>query len=158
MTTTYTYTIFDADPSTSGPRAWNAHSDIEVEASSDDDAISQVRDILRRAGAGLDAADGYEAGQQIFALVWTSDGGVVEKLAYTLTADDVGSPGIYRIVRVGGAALPDTLYLGGGDSVDTTGYDTRLAAEAMLEELVSSGHFSEYELRVTGGDDEKAVR
>ena len=56
---TYTYTIFDADPSASSGTAWPTHQDIEIEAASDEDALEAVRDVMSIESAGLSAADGY---------------------------------------------------------------------------------------------------
>lgn len=86
---TYTYTIFDADPASSSGTAWPTHSDIEIEATTDDEAIAAVRDAMEVEAAGLSQADGYEVGQRLYAYVWDADGTIVAMPTYTLTADDL---------------------------------------------------------------------
>ena len=86
---TYTYTIFDADPSASSGAAWPTHQDIEIEAASDEDALEAVLDVISIESAGLSADDGYEVGQSLYAIVWDADGIIVGQLTYTLTAEDL---------------------------------------------------------------------
>ena len=69
MTNTYTFTIFDADPQTSGSCAWDAHTDVEIEADDNEEAVEQARDELEIAACGLCRDDGYNEGQRIYALV-----------------------------------------------------------------------------------------
>ena len=85
----YTYSIFDSNPHMSGGTTWPDHDDNEIAAESDDEAVDAVRDILETEAAGLDAADGYDVGQAIHALVWDADGLIVGDLRHMLTADDL---------------------------------------------------------------------
>lgn len=89
MTTTYTYSIFDADPSASSVDACPGHDDREVEAEDDEAVLGDVRDALEIVAAGLSVADGYEVGQRLFALIWDADGTIVATPTYELTADDL---------------------------------------------------------------------
>jgi hypothetical protein len=87
---TYTYTIYDSDPHTSGGTAWPSHEDIEIEAASDEEAINAVRDVMSVEAAGLNQADGYEVGQTLYALVWDPYAALVGEPTYELTAEDLG--------------------------------------------------------------------
>jgi len=87
----YTYTIFDADPAVSGPSAWPSHEDLEIEADSSEDAVSDVAAELDVEAAGLSPSDGYEVGQTIYALVWDADGQVIARLTHDLSAEDLGA-------------------------------------------------------------------
>lgn len=89
--TTYTYTIFDADPNASSGTAWPTHTDVEIAADTDAEAIDAVRDAMEIEAAGLSAADGYEVGQRLYAIVWSEDGTIVGMPTYTLTDEDVVS-------------------------------------------------------------------
>lgn len=88
--TTHTYTIFDADPNTSGACSWDDHQDVEILADDADDARSQVEHILESVASECNPSDGYEVGQRIYAIVWDEDGAIVAKLSYELTAEDLG--------------------------------------------------------------------
>ena len=85
----YTYTIFDSDPGASGPCSWPDHDDCEITAEDDDEARDDVSRILESEAAGLSTADGYAAGQRIYALVWDADDSVVGKLSHELTDSDL---------------------------------------------------------------------
>jgi hypothetical protein len=85
----YTYTIYDADPGTSGQCSWPDHDDCEIEADDDDEARDDVRRILESEAAGLSTSDGYEVGQRIYALVWDDDGSVIAQISHELTDDDL---------------------------------------------------------------------
>lgn len=87
---TYTYTVFDANPNSSSGTEWPSHSDIEIEADSDEEAIDDVRDVMSVEAAGLNAEDGYSAGDVLHALVWSEDGTIIGTPTYTLTAEDMG--------------------------------------------------------------------
>jgi hypothetical protein len=89
MTTTYTYTIYDADPNASGNTAWPSHNDLEIEAASDEEAIGDVLDVLEVEAAGLNEADGYAVGQRIYANIWDADGINLKTVSYELTAADL---------------------------------------------------------------------
>jgi hypothetical protein len=86
----YTYTIFDANPNTSSGTAWPSHEDIEIEAESDAEALGAVRDVMSTEAAGLNASDGYDVGQRLYALVWDADTVIVGEPTYELTAEDLG--------------------------------------------------------------------
>jgi hypothetical protein len=87
--TTYTYTVYDGDPATSGPCSWPSHDDIEIEAANDEDALAEVRDIVEIAAAGLSIADGYTVGQRLYATVWDADETIVGQVTHDLTAEDL---------------------------------------------------------------------
>lgn len=86
----FTYTVFDSNPNTSSGTAWPTHDGIELEADSDDEAVSDVRDVMSIEAAGLCASDGYDVGQCLYALVWSDDGTIVGQPTYALTAEDLG--------------------------------------------------------------------
>lgn len=86
----YTYSIFDADPSASSGDAWPGHDERKIEADSVEEAINEVRDVMEAEAAGLNAADGYEAGDTLHALIWDHTGTIVGTPIYTLTAEDMG--------------------------------------------------------------------
>lgn len=92
---TYTYSIYDSDPNVSGGTVWPTHEGAKIEIKADDDempnevAVRRVRRIMRREAAGLSTADGYEAGQKLYALVWDSEGLLVGSPTYELTEDDL---------------------------------------------------------------------
>jgi hypothetical protein len=87
--TTYTYTIFDADPQSSSGTAWPDHTDIELEADDDSTAADAVRDAMEIEAAGL-SSDDYAVGDTLHAIVWDADGVVVATPTYRLTTEDVG--------------------------------------------------------------------
>lgn len=86
----FTYTIFDASPHVSSGTAWDTHTEESIEADSIEDAIQEVGDVLEIEAAGLSTADGYEAGQRLYALVWDEDGVIVGEPTYALTEEDLG--------------------------------------------------------------------
>ncbi len=86
----FTYTIFDANPNTSSGTAWDTHTDVEIEADSDQEAIDEVRDVMSIESSGLNAEDGYDVGQELHALVWDADETIVGTPTYEITADDMG--------------------------------------------------------------------
>lgn len=88
--TTYTYTIFDANPNSSSGTAWPSHEDLEIEADSDADVIDAVRDVMSVEAAGLNEADGYDVGQKLYAIVWDADTIIVGEPTYEITAEDMG--------------------------------------------------------------------
>lgn len=113
----YTYTIFDGDPSQSGPCAWAGHEGITIEADNDRDAENQVQVILGEECAGLCDADEYRVGDTIHAIVWNDAGRIVATPSYALTVDDlVLDPDVCRweyadaYVVVGGDGQPCDCY------------------------------------------------
>lgn len=89
-TKTFTYTIFDADPNQSGGTEWPTHSNLELEADSDDEAIEAVRDVMSTEAAGLNTSDGYDVGDKLHALIWDAAGTIIGTPTYELTAEDLG--------------------------------------------------------------------
>lgn len=87
----YTYTIYDADPQSSGGTEWPTHTERRMVALSDDEAIDKVRNVMSVQAAGLSPADGYEVNQTLHALVWAEDGTVVGSPTYEITAEDLGA-------------------------------------------------------------------
>ncbi len=87
--TAYTYTIFDADPSSSGGCALPGHEDVELESDSVEEAVDAARDALEIVACGLSTADGYSVGQRLYALVWDANCTVVGSPTYTLTEEDL---------------------------------------------------------------------
>lgn len=85
----YTYTIYDANPHTSSGTAWPTHQEVEIEAESDEDVLSEVEEIMETEAAGLSSADGYDVGQHLYALVWDSADIIVGQLTYALTTEDL---------------------------------------------------------------------
>jgi hypothetical protein len=83
---TYTYSIFDSEPDTSGPCA--LVEDEEFDACSVEDALEYVRNALEVEAAGLAVEDGYQAGDRIYATVWCPDR-VVRKISHELTEEDL---------------------------------------------------------------------
>lgn len=81
----YTYTIFDANPNSSSGTAWPSHSDVEIEADSDENAVAEVRDVMEIEAAGLSAANGYVAGDCLHAIVWDEDGVIVGMPTHQVT-------------------------------------------------------------------------
>lgn len=86
----YTYTVFDADPNSSSGTEWPSHTDVEIEADSDDEAVEGVRDAMRVEAAGLNPGDGYDPDDTIHAIVWSDDGTIVGQPTYVLTHEDLG--------------------------------------------------------------------
>lgn len=91
LMTMYTYTIFDANPHQTSGTAWPTHSDLEIEADSDEEALGEVRDVMSIEAAGLNEADGYDVGQTLYAFVW-QDGIMVGEPTYDLTIEDLDPP------------------------------------------------------------------
>jgi|GEM_PF-1500036 len=87
--TRYRYTVFNADPMSSGGSAWPDRSDVELEADDAAEAAALVEASLAAAASGLSGADGYEVGDTLHALVWDEDGTVVASPKYVLTEDDL---------------------------------------------------------------------
>ena len=85
----YTYSIFDSDPNVNGS-AWPTHDEIDLEAESDEEAVSEVQNILEIKAAGLYACDGYGVGDTLYAIVWDVDGLIVGEPTYDLTYEDLG--------------------------------------------------------------------
>ncbi len=90
--TQYTYTIFDADPNSNNGGAWDTHTDVELEADSDEEAIAEVSDVMSTEAAGLSPVDGYEVGRRLYAIVWSEDETIVGQPTYELTHEDLGVP------------------------------------------------------------------
>jgi len=82
---TYTYTIYDAAPQTSGDVAWPHRANIEIAAQSDETAVATILEVLRTEAAGLSVADGYAVGQCLHALVRDESGQIVGEPTYELT-------------------------------------------------------------------------
>lgn len=87
---TYTYSIFDANPHSSSGTVWPSHDDVEIDAESDDEAIEAVLDVMSIEARGLNPQDGYDVGQRIYAIVWDGDTIIVGEPTYELTAEDLG--------------------------------------------------------------------
>ena len=83
------YTIFDSDPSSGGVTAWPDHTHRALDADLDlRSCLEVVRRRMESEAQALRRADGYEAGQWIYALVWDLDGSTYQ-LSYMLTDDDL---------------------------------------------------------------------
>lgn len=95
---THTYTIFDANPNTSGSCAWPSHDDVEIDADSDYEAEVFVRSVMEAEAAGLSTDDGYDVGDRLYAIVWDSDGVIVGEPTYEITADDIGVTEVSDVV------------------------------------------------------------
>lgn len=78
--TTYTYEFFDAH---SGPYGWDIEG--EIEADSDEDAVAQVREILRPEVDGLSREPDYDEGDLVWALIWDEDGMIVAQIKEPVT-------------------------------------------------------------------------
>lgn len=87
---TYTYSVYDSDPSVGDGNVWPDHDGETIEAVDADDAAAQVCDVLDVCAACCDPADGYEVGDVLHALVWHEDGTIVSHPCRALTADDLG--------------------------------------------------------------------
>lgn len=79
----YTYTIFDGDPMTSGDCAWPDHQDVEVEAADADAALAQALETAESEGL---ACGEYASGDRLWVLVWDDDGMIVADGSVTLEA------------------------------------------------------------------------
>lgn len=88
----YTFTIFDSNPNSSSGTAWDTHTDVELEAASDEAAVAEVRETMGIEAAGLSPSDGYEVGQRLYAIVWDEEGTIVGQPTYELTHEDLGVP------------------------------------------------------------------
>lgn len=86
---TYTYTIFDGEPNSWSGTEWPTHTQIEIEAESAADACDDVESVMSVEAAGLNACDGYSAGDVLHAIVWDADGIIVGTPTYTLTDEDI---------------------------------------------------------------------
>lgn len=86
----YTYTIFDASPQSSSGTEWPTHTDVELEADSDAEAIEEVRDVMSSQAAGLRTEDGYKVGEYIHAIVWDEDGTIIAQPTHELTYENLG--------------------------------------------------------------------
>jgi len=74
-----TYSIYDADPNSSGVDAWPGHDQEELDSASHAKlSLAEALELVERimAAAELDADDGYEVGQTLYAHVWDYDGTV----------------------------------------------------------------------------------
>ena len=90
---TYTYTVFDANPHTSSGTAWPHAQELSVEAATDADARKLVLSSLTRMCSTLGLEDGYVPGQRIYTLVWNQDGVLIgNPPTYTLHEHDLGLP------------------------------------------------------------------
>ena len=88
---TYTYTIFDSNPHTSGGTAWPHQQGVRLTAHSGRDARAWLVRRLAYECAALHTSDGYTVGQVIYTLLWDEDGVLVgNPPTYTLTAEDLG--------------------------------------------------------------------
>lgn len=90
MAQAYTYTIFDSNPHTSSGTAWPTHQDIKLEADSDEEAVKAVRNEMSLESQNLNPDDGYDVGQQIYAIVWDRNHVIVGEPTYKLCAEDLG--------------------------------------------------------------------
>jgi len=83
MTNHYLYTIFDS--TSRGDTAWPTQSQVELEASSDVEAMATLLGILNDAIKSCSRADGYCPGQYICATLWGEEGPVVGRVSLQLT-------------------------------------------------------------------------
>jgi hypothetical protein len=81
MTTNYTYTIYDADPSVAGGCAWPSHQDIPIEGDDIETVCAAVEDEMRSVGRACGA---YESGERLWADVYEDDGTIARTLTVTL--------------------------------------------------------------------------
>ena len=78
---TYAYTIFDGDPSRSGPCAWPSHEDVEIRGRSLVAIVARITREMRREGRACGA---YTAGDRLWARVWDDAGIIVASPMVTL--------------------------------------------------------------------------
>jgi hypothetical protein len=83
--TSYTYTIFDAPPS-SGPCAWPSHDDVQIDSESPESAL---RAALDQAEIHGDSCGEYEPGHVLHVLVWDESGQIVADGAYRVQAAEL---------------------------------------------------------------------
>lgn len=69
----FTYTIFDGDPSSSGPCAWPSHSDVEIEG----EAEAALEAVLSVAEIEGSTCGEYAHGDRLWVLLWDADGEIV---------------------------------------------------------------------------------
>jgi hypothetical protein len=87
----YTYSIFDSNPNASSVDAWPDHDDVEIECDSDDEAESEVQDILDSAANECSPSDGYEVGQSLYALITDVNSAInIAVLTHEITAEELG--------------------------------------------------------------------
>ena len=91
MSSGYTYSIFDANPSESSGTVWHTHDGIAFTADSEADAILFVTGVLDHEAFRCKTEDGYEVGQSIYALIWDEDGVQLPRLVHELSADELGT-------------------------------------------------------------------
>lgn len=67
---TYTYTIFDGDPNTSGPCSWPTHENIQTRGRSPE---SVARRVLEEARKEARACGEYGTGDALWVTIWQDD-------------------------------------------------------------------------------------
>ena len=72
---TYTYTIFDGNPSSNGPCEWPSHTDIEIEAETHEEALDEA---LAEADIQGSTCGQYSTGDKLWILVWDSEGNQID--------------------------------------------------------------------------------
>ena len=71
---TYTYTIYDGDPTESGPCEWPSHTNIELRATCPRNALRRAFTTARRIGR---ACGEYSRGDRLWITVWDEAGIIV---------------------------------------------------------------------------------
>lgn len=71
----YTYTIFDSNPTTSGPSAWPTHNGVGIRARALDSAEDRIIRLARREARECGA---YRQGDRLWYIIW-DDGGVIAR-------------------------------------------------------------------------------
>jgi hypothetical protein len=80
----YAYTIFDANPANSGSVAWPSHDEVEIEASSPEEALVAGLKEARKEG---EASGAYNDGDELWVIVWDDDGIIVAEGNISLSTD-----------------------------------------------------------------------
>lgn len=85
----YTYTVFDGNPASSGGVEWPSHTDLELSATDREEALTEAQAALESAALECAPEHGYDVGDTLY-LELHCDGEWVASLTYDLTAEDLG--------------------------------------------------------------------
>lgn len=84
----YTYTMFDANPVSSGDCVWPHHRNVKFYAMNDEEARKAARAKLIALATECRTEDGYSVGQVLHMLVRNAEGYEIAHERHELTTDD----------------------------------------------------------------------